>query len=195
MSVPAPACVAALEEATRLHPKRSRLSDGILGDQSHQARKSDHNLGNAWDLTHDPGDGVDCNTLAERIVTRAKTGLEVRAKYVIWNRRIASAEHGWRWRPYTGSNPHTKHMHVSIYAHRRGDVSPWFERPTPIRTPAPKPPVSEEDDDMTPAQAKKLDEVHAMLTALVRPRRPDGKDHDPGHVDLGDVLTKVEDEQ
>ncbi|MBY0294758.1 MAG: hypothetical protein K2X71_01790 [Methylobacterium sp.] len=37
-------------------------------------------------------------------------------KYVISNRRIASAKADWAWRPYDGSNPHTKHCHVSVKA-------------------------------------------------------------------------------
>lgn len=49
-----------------------------------------------------------------------------------------------------------------------------------------------EDDDMTPAQAQKLDEVHAMLSALVAPRRPDKQDRDPQRLDLGDLLTAEE---
>lgn len=34
--------------------------------------------------------------------------------YVIWNRRIASITHGRRWRPYTRSNPHTDHVHITL---------------------------------------------------------------------------------
>ncbi len=35
--------------------------------------------------------------------------------YVIWNRRIRSNTYGWTWRSYTGSNPHTDHIHIEIY--------------------------------------------------------------------------------
>ena len=34
--------------------------------------------------------------------------------YVIYNRRIASVTYGRRWRPYTRSNPHTDHVHVTL---------------------------------------------------------------------------------
>jgi hypothetical protein len=40
-------------------------------------------------------------------------------KYIIWNRRIASSSPingaaAWDWRPYTGANPHDKHVHISV---------------------------------------------------------------------------------
>jgi hypothetical protein len=35
--------------------------------------------------------------------------------YVIWNRRIWTNTGGWHSTVYTGSNPHTDHMHFSIY--------------------------------------------------------------------------------
>lgn len=62
-------------------------------------------------------------------------------------------------------------------------------------------PYPEDDGDMTPAEklllaqtAQGVEEIKTMLTALVRPRRPDKGDHDPKAVDLGDVLTKIEKE-
>lgn len=33
---------------------------------------------------------------------------------IIWNRRIASRP-SFTWRPYSGSNPHTDHVHVSAW--------------------------------------------------------------------------------
>src|SRR6184192_2525560 len=39
----------------------------------------------------------------------------------IYNRaRVAEG-----WRPYIGLNPHNRHMHVSIRAASRDDLSPW----------------------------------------------------------------------
>lgn len=35
--------------------------------------------------------------------------------YVIWNRRIRSNTYNWTWNKYTGSNPHTDHVHIEIY--------------------------------------------------------------------------------
>jgi len=49
-----------------------------------------------------------------------------RVKYVIWNRRIWNPAISRSWRPYTGTNPHDHHMHVSVLTERENDTSPWF---------------------------------------------------------------------
>ncbi len=126
--VPAPSCKAALAEATVRWPARSRASDGICASAQHTVQNptSDHELGNAWDLTHDPQNGVDCHVLAEQVSN------DPRVKYTIWNRRIKKP--GRPWLPYTGANPHTKHMHVSIRSDARDTTGPWF--PLPAVAPA-----------------------------------------------------------
>jgi hypothetical protein len=52
--------------------------------------------------------------LAERLIS----GKDERIKYVISDEEICSGtgqDHpAWQWRPYTGSNPHTAHMHLSV---------------------------------------------------------------------------------
>src|SRR5262245_48359775 len=117
---PAPACTKALADATARWPKRNKISDGIMGDARHKKGKSDHNLGNAFDLTHDPANGVDCNVLAKQVIN------DKRVTYVIWNRQIYDRRRPAEgWKKYTGSNPHTKHMHVSIKPESRNDLSPW----------------------------------------------------------------------
>ena len=124
MPTPAPACRQALRDATARWGSRNRASDGIMGDARHQRRPSDHNLGNAFDLTHDPTNKVDCERLSRLVIN------DPRVTYVIWNRQIynrARASEGWR--PYNGSNPHTHHMHVSIRAESRDDTSPWVWSP------------------------------------------------------------------
>jgi len=116
---PSPACLRALADATLLSAKRERVSDGIMGDLQHQKRKSDHNLGNAFDLTHDPANGIDCNVLVQLAL------LDYRVEYVIWNKRIynkSAPKKGWR--AYKGA-PHNHHMHVSIKATLRNIASPW----------------------------------------------------------------------
>src|SRR3954469_13129044 len=106
-----------LREASGRGPRRDKAGDGICSSAAHRARDaalgihSDHDAGNAVDLTQDPAHGVDCNVLAEHVIR------DVRVKYVIWNRRIFNREQGdTHWRPYTvpGGDPHTGHMHVSI---------------------------------------------------------------------------------
>jgi hypothetical protein len=91
-----------------------------MGDTAHQKRKSDHNDGNAFDLTHDPDHGVDCNELSLQVID------DSRVTYVIWNSQIYNRSRSAEgWRHYTGTNPHTKHMHVSIQAKSRNDLAPW----------------------------------------------------------------------
>ena len=116
----APACVAALRDANAAWPGRKKASDGIMGDAAHQARPSDHNLGLAVDISHDPASGCDAGEIALMATEDA------RVTYIIWDRRIwsrARAAEGWR--AYSGSNPHTKHCHISVRADARGDASPW----------------------------------------------------------------------
>lgn len=119
MATPSPACRSALSDATRLCPDRSRTFDGIMGDDRHAKRKSDHNDGNAFDLTHDPDNGVDCHFFARLAL------LDFRVQYVIWNRRIYNVDMSVAgWRPYRGA-PHDHHMHVSIKAQYRNVAKGW----------------------------------------------------------------------
>jgi hypothetical protein len=150
----APSLVALEAEANRLAPGRSQASDGSIGDQAHQARKSDHNPKSGYvdaiDLTHDPRHGFDAHGWAEVIARRG----DPRLKYVISNRRIHDPRRDalGAWRPYSGtSNPHTAHIHISILPSGRSDTRPWLSgRPLPTPKPPPQPArvVPQEDDDM-----------------------------------------------
>jgi hypothetical protein len=104
------------------HPKRSKASDGAIGDEKHASRDSDHNpwvkdgkmgVVTAIDITNDPANGCDAHKLADQLRTKK----DPRIKYVISNGRIFSAtQDPWMWRPYSGSNKHVKHMHISVNA-------------------------------------------------------------------------------
>ncbi len=120
MSSPSAACRRAIADATARWPRRSKASDGIMGDARHQRRPSDHNLGNAVDITHDPASG--CNGA----IVAAFAIRDPRVTYVIFNRRIyhrARAAEGWR--AYRGDNPHTHHCHISIRSTSRNDNRAW----------------------------------------------------------------------
>jgi hypothetical protein len=107
------------DEINKSAPKRSKASDGALGDAQHKLRQSDHNpcVGHeavcARDITHDPKGGFDSYVFADWLRARCASGAENRVKYIISNRRIASAP-GWAWRKYSGGNPHDKHVHISV---------------------------------------------------------------------------------
>lgn len=156
-----PSIRAALDEANVRWPKRSRISDGTIGDPAHSARYSDHNPGargyiHAFDLTHDPASGCDCVVLSEHL----RTTIDPRVSYVIWNRRIWNPALSPGWRPYAGSNPHDKHMHVSIKStlDAERNTNPWWEV---------IPPDSEEEDDM--ARYDAIQHVDSKAIALIAP--------------------------
>lgn len=119
-------------------PRRSTASDGGIGNAEHAARSSDHNpwvdlRGNrgvvtARDFTHDPAGGCDANTIAEKI----RESKDSRVKYIIWNRRIANSSPigsspAWAWRPYSGKNGHTHHVHISVQPEigKYDSETPW----------------------------------------------------------------------
>lgn len=123
-----------LQQLNALAPNRSKASDGGIGDAKHATRDSDHNpwlvlsgqpLVTARDFTHDPAGGLDCTRLRDSLI-RARDG---RVKYIIYNQQIISGAGGpqpWVRRRYYGTNPHTKHLHLSVVADRRcRSVSPW----------------------------------------------------------------------
>lgn len=169
-----------LEELRRqlnaLAPHRSMASDGGIGDAAHATRDSDHNpwwsfLDQAYvtarDFTHDPAGGLDCGWLAERL----RVHEDQRVKYVIFRRRIMAGRLGpspWAWRPYGGTNPHEKHLHLSVVPDARSLVRiPWrLDDPT-----GPLPVTRPEDSDLTPQEHAWLERVHHELTLFLPDRR------------------------
>ena len=115
-----PAAIAVLRQATALKPKRKKASDGLLPSAAHQVQNpdSDHNTGYAVDLTHDPVTGIDGDLVYKELKS------DKRVKYLIFKGRIWSAMKGDH--QYDGSNPHTKHVHISIKDDCGNDTSPWF---------------------------------------------------------------------
>jgi hypothetical protein len=72
-------------------------------------------------LTHDPEGGIDCAVIFEKLKE------DERVDYLIYNKKIWSrARRKEGNRKYTGSNPHVKHLHISINDTHRSDTSPWF---------------------------------------------------------------------
>jgi hypothetical protein len=118
-----PAAIAVLRQATALKPNRKKASDGLLPSAAHlkQSPTSDHNTGYAVDLTHDPKHGIDCVDIFQKLKE------DKRVKYLIFKGKIWSKERANEGdREYTGSNQHTKHLHISINEGMGRDTSPWF---------------------------------------------------------------------
>lgn len=120
-----------LHQINERFPNRSKASDGSIGDAAHASRASDHNpwygpgIVTARDYTHDPAHGVDIARLSDELAASR----DPRIKYVICNRLILDSRPGnnpWRWMPYHGSNPHTKHLHLSVVdSPLCDDTRPW----------------------------------------------------------------------
>jgi hypothetical protein len=115
-----PAAIAVLRQATALSPRRKKASDGLLPSAAHlkASPDSDHNTGLAVDLTHDPANNIDCAEIYEELKK------DKRVKYLIFKGQIWIPGRGDK--PYTGSNPHNKHLHISIKDNCGDDTSPWF---------------------------------------------------------------------
>lgn len=116
-------------------PFRSTSHDGTIGDAAHAKRKSEHNPDSrgrvmAIDLT--------ATAAQAKEILEATIG-DARVHYVIYNRAIYNRHYGWKPRPYTGSNAHTQHVHISlrntttekapeaIVAQVFSDTRPWFK--------------------------------------------------------------------
>jgi hypothetical protein len=116
------------------YPDRDRRSDGWIGDTRHQARASasDHNpdangIVRAIDIDRDLSGKAKPDLmpdLADQIRLFAKRDKSKRVSYIIFAGRIASPRLGWRWRKYSGINPHDKHMHISFT--KKGDTDGSF---------------------------------------------------------------------
>jgi len=113
-----------LDQLNTRWPNRPKASDGWIGDAAHASRTSDHNpdvngVVHARDFTHDPST-LDGNWLAGQLTYYR----DPRIKYVIWNHKIWQPAGGWV--QYTGTNPHTKHLHLSVHPGQLGDDGkPW----------------------------------------------------------------------
>ena len=116
------------------YPNRDKSSDGWIGDAAHATRSSDHN---PWVIKNAMGivraidvdvDGVDMAFIMENLRILGANGDPRLAGggYLIFNRRITNPDFK-SWRVYTGSNPHTKHGHISFTLNLIGFdlIAPW----------------------------------------------------------------------
>lgn len=133
-----------LAEVNQRWPERDRSSDGTIGDPAHAARTSDHNpnaAGVVRAADFDSSGGVG-RTVADHVRSLGARGIHPalgHGAYVIFDRRIASADRAWTWREYSGSNPHTTHVHVSVSSNAAGYDSSTGWGLVATRTPWPLP--------------------------------------------------------
>ena len=112
------------EQANLAWPKRDTSSDGWRASKAHTRAnpRSDHEpdkngIVHAIDLDADfgrPG-RADAQQFVDELVALAKAGKDGgRLKYVIHAGHIYSRTYKWAKRKYTGPNPHTGHIHISV---------------------------------------------------------------------------------
>lgn len=135
-----PALVQLRSEVNTKWPRRDKTSDGWIGDPAHAARSSDHNpdsrgVVHAVDIDVD---GIDARALLREVIG------DPRAEYAIYALNgiptIWTRLSGWQARRYTGSNPHSKHVHVSArYGLPENSVVRWFNLAPVAPKPTPRP--------------------------------------------------------
>jgi hypothetical protein len=122
-----PCLVTLRAEFNALNPLRDKGSDGWIGDVEHQGHSSDHNPDSRGRVLALDIDSTGPWPAPFTNIVESLRG-DSRLEYIIWNRRIASRDQGWRWRTYTGtSDPHTGHAHFSARHDHTGNTStaPW----------------------------------------------------------------------
>ena len=107
----------------------TKSPEGWLGDSRHSARKSDHNPDiNGWVRAVDINSRLESSDslapyLADQIRIAGKS--DKRLSYVIYNGRICSKILNWKWRKYSGINPHKRHLHISFTKLGDTDARPF----------------------------------------------------------------------
>lgn len=124
MAVLAPVLVRYRNAIDRKWPKRPKKNDGWIGDQAHQARKSDHNPNR-----RDRVDALDIDSTAVVHVPTiiASAILHPSTNYIIHKRRIMDASDKFAPHAYTGSADHNTWVHVSVEQNDKAEkaVNPW----------------------------------------------------------------------
>ena len=177
----APSLAQLRREINARWPGRDKSTDGTIGDAAHSSRASDHNPNsrgsvNAIDIDED---GIDAWGLVDLAIK------DPRVNYVIYERKIWQRKHGFKPRPYSGINAHTKHIHVSIIqgAWAEQNTDPWGVarigassgiKPstggttTKPSTTNPKPNNQSEEDELMALSKETLDQIAtAVLTVPV----------------------------
>jgi hypothetical protein len=110
-------------------PNRDKISDGTIGDTLHKLHPSGHNPDDtpgskpswdgdpdnnpevrAWDMDSDLNfPGVSTQDLVDHI--RKLPNLETHIRYIIYNHTMYHYLNNYEPAPYTGTSPHTEHVH------------------------------------------------------------------------------------
>lgn len=167
------------DEVNARWPNRDKASDGAIGDAAHASTgsDSDHNpwvvgsngigVVRAYDIDSDldENDTDAARRLAEHFRGLGEAGDERLAGggYVIFAGQIASERDGWVWRAYTGIDPHTSHIHLSVSRSGATPTVPYaadpatFDQTEPWGVTGSTP--AQEDDDLTPDENAALSRI------------------------------------
>lgn len=105
-------------------PGRPREWDGWIGDAAHQQTNSDHNPNKRGVVDAIDIDSRQIGTQYIHVPTVIASALiHPSTHYVIHNKRIWSSTYNFVPHTYTGTNPHDKHIHVSIFQTTRAESS------------------------------------------------------------------------
>jgi hypothetical protein len=150
-------------EVDAMWPNRDKSSDGTIGDAAHSKSKSEHNpVGHPYGPEYGTKGAVHAIDITAKdidadLVVSQLIG-DRRAWYVIYNGKIYSKTYGWVERDYTGSNPHSTHLHLSLAADDQNsavfnelDESAWGVLSVPP-DPEPEPPAPAPEGYMTRAE-------------------------------------------
>lgn len=116
MAVIAPSLARLRSELNQRWPNRDRSTDGWIGNAAHAATGSPESGGS----DHNPNkrgvvDAIDIDK--DGIDTMLVVAMAIKhpaVNYVIWNRKIWSRSRNFASHAYTGKDPHTNHIHVSL---------------------------------------------------------------------------------
>lgn len=138
----APALEALRTQVNDLWPNRDKSIDGSIGDEAHRNRVSDHNpdaddVVTAIDITDDDSVGADMRQLAEVL----RVSRDPRIKYVIHEGQLfssypTSSYPAWTWRPYSGTNGHFSHLHISVTQAGKWQSHDWNLSAFDVREPS-----------------------------------------------------------
>lgn len=191
----APALAQLRKEVDAKWPKRDKASDGTIGDASHSARPSEHNP--CWGCSG-RSEGIvraidiDNNGAPNEVTPLVKDVLAATIGsplvwYVIYAGKIYSRTYGWSPRVYTGSNPHDKHIHISLNGANgipgdpgNFDTDPWLkDRPDPgprllpvVSIAAVREAAKHPRRQVAPVQVRRVQQ--ALKAHGFKPGKPDG---------------------
>lgn len=149
-----------IDEVKEEHPG---MTVGTIGDEAHREEESDHNP--------DPDDSVNAGdfmvgshftkTDAGHLFARLTELLDSRMAFAIFDRHIVSTTVSpGEVRNYTGTDPHTGHVHVSVKHTAESDRRPWH--------------IEEKDMALNAADVKTLLNTDNVIKAPAGSKNADG---------------------